>query len=162
MQTITGNNYGAAQWQRSNNSLVFAGVAAFCYCTILQILITVYAADIGQIFVDDPVVVAEVARILPVIVKVYFFSGPLMMVAAYFQAIGHAGHAAILSLARPFLFAIPLTFILSATLGEIGIWIAGPAAGLMMLALTIAVLTYTAFRGSLRWGLFHRISEEKS
>ena len=162
MQTITGNNFGAAQWQRSNNSLVFAVITALGYCVIMQFLLTVFAPNIGMAFVDDPLVVAEVARILPVIVMAYFLAGPMMMIAAYFQAIGHAVRAAVLSLSRPFLFAIPLTFILSSTMGEIGIWGAGPVAGLMLLILTIAVLVQSANSGSLKWGVFHTIAEEKA
>lgn len=160
MQTITGNNYGAGQWQRSNNSLTFAVVTAFAYCAILQFLMSVFALQIGQAFVDDPVVVAEVARILPVIVTVFFLTGPLMMIATYFQAIGDAGRAALLGLSKPYLFAIPLTFLLGSTIGEIGIWSAGPIAELMLLILTIAVLAFTALRGSLGWGVFHKIVED--
>lgn len=161
MQTITGNNYGAGQWQRSNSSLKIALVAALIYCAIVQLLMTVFAERIGRAFVDDPVVVTEVARILPIMVAVLFATGPLMMIAAYFQAIGDAGRAALLSLSKPYLFAIPLTYILASSIGEIGIWVAGPAAELMLLVLTVAVLARTAQRRSRPWGVFHIIEEDK-
>jgi Na+-driven multidrug efflux pump len=157
MQTITGNNHGAGQWQRSNDSLKFATIAAFIYCAVMQTLFTLFAVQIGQAFVDDPVVVAEVARIMPVLIAMFFLAGPLMMIATYFQAIGDAGRAALLGLSKPYLFAIPLTFILAANVGEIGIWISGPLSDVMLLGLSIAVLAYTARRGALRWGLFHKV-----
>ncbi|MBZ0216361.1 MAG: MATE family efflux transporter [Fimbriimonadaceae bacterium] len=162
MQTITGNNYGAAQWHRSNGSLTFAVVVALIYCVTVQLLMSVFAVQIGQAFVDDPVVVAEVARILPVIVVLFFLSGPLMMIATHFQAIGDAGRAALLGLSKPYLFAIPMTFVLASAMGEIGIWSAGPAAEVMLLLLTIGVLTRTSQRRSFRWGVFHTISEERT
>nr|WP_306267295.1 MATE family efflux transporter [Pararhizobium sp. IMCC3301] len=160
MQTITGNNFGAGRWQRSNSSLKIAVCAAFVYCASIQLVLTVFSAQIGQAFVDDLIVVAEVARILPIIVVLFFVAGPLMMIATYFQAIGDAGRAALLGFSKPYLFALPLTFILTFTIGEIGIWTAGPAAEMMLLILTGAVLARTAQRQSLRWGVLHGISEE--
>lgn len=91
MQAITGNNYGAALWLRSNNSLIFAMVTALIYCALIQIFMTVFAVQIGQAFVDDPAVVAEVARILPVVVVSFFLAGPLMMIATHFQAVAVSG-----------------------------------------------------------------------
>lgn len=155
MQTITGNNYGAAQWQRSNSSLIVAIVSAFIYCAIVQLLMSIFAVQIGLAFVDDPAVVAEVARILPIIILPFFISGPLMMIAAHFQAVGDASRAALLGLSKPYLFAIPMTFLLASTIGETGIWTAGPVAEIMLLILTMAVLAHAARIRSLQWGIFH-------
>lgn len=160
MQTITGNNFGAGLWQRSNNSLTLAVFIALFFCVIVQVLVNIFAVQIGQSFVDDPKVISEVARILPVMTAMYFLSGPLMMIGAYFQAIGDATRATILSLSKPYLFAIPLTFIMASKVGEIGIWIAGPLAEVMLLVLTIAVLYLSARRKSLGWGVFHKIAKE--
>ncbi|MEM7530417.1 MAG: MATE family efflux transporter [Pseudomonadota bacterium] len=140
MQTITGNNFGAGQVRRSSASLQIAAGAAFCYCLVVQIGMTVFAEGIGQAFVADPAVIAEVARILPVVSAGFFAAGPLMMVAMHFQAIGDAGRAAILSLSKPYLFAIPLTFALVEALGELGIWLAAPMAEGLTLVLTLLVL----------------------
>lgn len=161
MQTITGNNFGAKQWQRSNDSLMFAMVAAFIYCAIVQLLLTLFAEQIGAAFVDDPLVVAEVARVLPIIVASLFIAGPLMMIATYFQAVGDASRAAILGLSKMYLFAIPLTFVFAFVIGETGIWFAGPIAEMLLLVLTAVVLAKTAQRQRLRWGLFQMNVEEK-
>jgi Na+-driven multidrug efflux pump len=88
--------------------------------------------------------------------RVFFLMGPLMMVAAYFQAIGSATKAAILGLSKTYVFAIPLTFCLPVWFGEIGIWYAGPLAELMLLALTGLVLWRSAQGTQLKWGIFHR------
>jgi putative MATE family efflux protein len=140
MQSITGNNYGAGQWGRSGQSLRIAVITAFIYCVIVQIIVTTFAAQIGAAFVDDTHVIAQVARIIPIMAIVFFLMGPLMMVASYFQTIGDATRAAILGLSKPYLFAIPLTFILPKFLGEPGIWYAGPIAEVMLLLLTITVV----------------------
>lgn len=155
MQTITGNNYGAALWDRSDASLRMALWVAFIYCAVVQIVVMSTAGQIANAFVKDSAVIAEVARILPVMTSVFFLVGPLMMVATYFQAIGSAGKAALLGLTKPYALAIPLTFLLPLKLGEIGVWYAGPIAEVMMLGLTALVLWRSAQGTVLKWGIFH-------
>ena len=154
MQTITGNNYGAQDWQRSGASLRIAMTSAFIYCLTIQGVLTLFAGPVGAAFVSDPVVISEVARILPVLISMFLLAGPLMIIAMHFQAIGDATRAAILGLTKPYLFGIPLTFGFAATLGETGIWIAGPVAELLLLVLTVLVLAPIARNGTHKWGLF--------
>jgi len=154
MQTITGNNYGAALWQRSDASLRIALWVALIYCAVVQVLVMSIPSQIASAFVDDAAVIAEVARILPIMTSVFFLMGPLMIVAAYFQAIGSAAKAAILGLTKPYAFAIPMTFLLPVWFGEIGIWFAGPSAEIMLLGLTALVLWRSAQDRRLKWGIF--------
>lgn len=159
MQTITGNNFGARDFARVNASLKIAGTSALVYCVSTQFPAMLFAAEIGSIFVADPVVVAEIARILPVMASLFILAGPLMMIAVHFQAIGDAGRAAILGLSKPYLFGIPLTFLLACAFGEIGIWIASPMTECLHLGLTILMLRWTARVAPHRWGLFPAPSE---
>ena len=154
MQTITGHNFGAGAYHRSDKSLRTAVTVAFLYCLVLQIGMSVFAAELGATFVTDATVIAEVARILPILSAGFFLSGPLMMLAMHFQAIGDAGRAAILGLSKPYLFAMPLTFVLAAHIGEVGIWLAAPAAEALLLILTGGVLMRLARLNALRWGVF--------
>ncbi len=156
MQTITGNNYGAQDWARSDNSLRIALWIAFIYCGLVQIIVLGMPEPIGRMFVADETVVSEVGRILPIMTSVFFIMGPLMMIATYFQAIGASLTAAILSLTKPYAFAIPLTFLLPLWFGETGIWYAGPAAELLLLGLTVVILRRNSRNiARLKWGLFH-------
>ena len=155
MQTITGNNYGAALWARSDGSLRIALLIAFCYCALIQLIVMSLPRQIAGAFVEDMAVIAEVARILPIMTCTFFLMGPLMMLAAYFQAIGSATNAAILGLSKIYVFTIPLTFTLPLWLGEIGIWFAGPLAEVMLLVLALVLLLGRAKRTPLRWGIFH-------
>ena len=103
-------------------------------------------------FVTDPLVIAEVARILPVFVAGYFSFGPMMMIANYFQSIGDVRRSALLSLARTYLFAIPLIFVLPLGLGEDGIWLALPIADAALVVVTLVVLKARSRQAA--WGLF--------
>ena len=78
------------------------------------------------------------------------------MIATYFQAIGDASRAAVLGLAKPYLFAIPLTLALARGIGETGIWIAGPLAEVFLLGLTALVLVQRSRAQPLALGLFQR------
>lgn len=158
MQTITGNNFGAKQWQRAKASLLVSLVMSLIYCIIIQILFVRYAAQIGGMFVDDQQVVGETLRIFSVVMSVFFLPGPLMIIGSYFQAIGDAGRAVILGLSKTYLFAIPLTFVLANAWGEGGIWGVGPLSEAVLLLLTAVSL----FANARQWGLFHMGAEGRA
>lgn len=162
MQTITGNNFGAGLWQRSDNSLQIAVLVALGFCLSVQAVFSLFAPQIAAAFVTDPAVVAKVAAIMPVMLALFVLSGPLMMLAAHFQAIGDARRAAVLSLSKPFAFAIPLTFALPLWFGEMAIWWAGPAAEVLLLLLVVWVLWTRARRTRLSWGVFTTTEEARS
>lgn len=154
LQSIIGNNYGAELWRRSDDSLRLGMATALVYCLVAEIVLIGFARPLGLVFVDDGEVAGEVARIMPVMVTMFFAVGPVLMIATYFQAIGDAGRAAVLSLSKPYAFAIPLTFLFPLAFGEGGIWLASPVAEFLLLGLTAIVLARKARRSTLKWGLF--------
>lgn len=154
MQTITGNNFGAALWHRSDASLRLAATASLVYNGIAQAGLFAARERIGFVFVDDPATVGEVARILPLITMMLFAAGPIAVLSAYFQSIGEPGRAAVVSLTRTYLYALPLTFLLPFVFGETGIWLAGPAAEVLALATTAAVLARARTTTGNRLGVF--------
>jgi putative MATE family efflux protein len=162
MQTITGNNFGAQRYERSNASLRISLWVSFIYCAILQVLVMAFPGRIAAAFVDDAVVIAEVVRILPIMTSAFVLAGPLIMVSSHFQAVGAAGRSALLKISKTYAFAIPLTFILAAQFGEIGIWLAGPLAEVLQLGLTALVLVQGARRYGLRFGIFDRTEVDGS
>jgi len=153
-QTIVGNNYGAKSWQRSNASIKMALIIALVYCLSLQGITFAFKNSLGQMFVDDVLIISEVARVLPIITMLLFLVGPLMIISTLFQAIGDAGRASILGLAKVYVFTLPLTFILPFLWGESGIWYAAPLAEVLMLVLTVFVLHHRFRRHGNPLGLY--------
>lgn len=135
-QSLAGHNYGAGNAGRVRQSLKLAILVALAYCTLAELLLAGFARVLGSAFVDDGQVQGEIGRILPMVMMAFFTVGPMMMVATYFQAIGNAGRAALLGLAKPYLFALPATFLLPLWLGESGIWLARPVADISLVLLT--------------------------
>jgi Na+-driven multidrug efflux pump len=121
-QTISGHNHGAGRPERVRRSLQFALIAALIYCASVELIVEMLAGRLGSIFVDDPLVVSEVTRILPWTVGAYFLFGQMIVLSGYFQSIGDAKRAALFGLSRPYLFSLPLAFLLPYAFGETGIW----------------------------------------
>jgi putative MATE family efflux protein len=154
LQAIAGNNYGAGLWRRSDEALRMGVSIAFVYCLVVETVLIGFGHPIARLFINDGVIVGEVVRIMRVMLAMFFAVGPLVMIATYFQAIGDAGRAAVLGLAKPYAFAPPLIFLLAFAYGEPGIWLAGPAAEILMLCLTAIVLMSSARDNKLKWGVF--------
>jgi len=139
-QTIVSNNFGAQRSDRTRAAIRVTLAVAFFYCVGMQAIFTLSAPVLGGVFVDDANIQSELARILPIGTLTLFLFGPLMIIATYFQAIGDAARAAVLSLSRTYVFAIPLIVALPYLIGEPGIWYAGVVAEFLVLALTVLVL----------------------
>ncbi|MBU1305202.1 MAG: MATE family efflux transporter [Alphaproteobacteria bacterium] len=136
LQAIVGNAIGAGQGERARRTLAFALGVSLAYGLLVQVLLIGGRDRLGGLFVADAAVGLEVARIVPLSLAAYFAFGPVMMVASYAQALGKVRQAAVLSLGRTYLFAIPLTLVLPLAWGEAGVWISAPIADLLMAVLT--------------------------
>ncbi|WP_026783948.1 MATE family efflux transporter [Pleomorphomonas koreensis] len=154
-QSIAGNNFGAGRGDRVRATLKIAFGAAVVYAAAFEAVFVLLARPVGGWFVDDARVIAEVARVMPITTVTYVLSAPLMILGAYYQALGMAGSAAILNLVRTYVIGLPLLALLPFAAGEIGIWIAYPVGDVAMLAVVAALLVWNARRRRLAWGLFH-------
>jgi len=140
MQSITGNNYGANLRDRAIISLRFALCSAFVFAVTLQAFLIHFREEIGFAFVSDPSVVAELSAILPLAFLTFFLTGPLIVIGAHFQAIGDARTSLLLGLTKPYVFVIPLIFLLPLVTGEVGVWLAWAAGDILLLGLVGVIL----------------------
>ena len=133
---VAGYNYGAANWSRVRESIN----KAILYASIIALIvfggIMFFSEDIVKIFTDNPQVVAET----PSAMRWVFAATPIVALqligSAYFQAIGKAVPALLLTLSRQGFFFIPLVFILPLYFGEIGVWMAFPVADVLSTIVT--------------------------
>lgn len=156
-QTIVGNNFGARLMDRTNASLKVALLVVLVYCGLVQLTALAFAPALGAFFAGDARIAAETARILPWTTAVYLLCGLPVILSGYFQAIGEAGRAGVLGLARTYLFSIPLLFVLPHIFGETGIWMAAPTADIAMLGLIALVLGINAARRGWRFGVLQPV-----
>jgi Na+-driven multidrug efflux pump len=119
---IAGFNYGAAKFSRVRKSINTA--------------IMFFAPAIVKIFTTE----ASIIEQTPSAMRWVFCAIPIVAVqligAAYFQAIGKAVPAFLLTLSRQGFIFIPLILILPTYYGELGVWISFPIADLLSTILT--------------------------
>jgi putative MATE family efflux protein len=133
---IAGYNYGAGQWHRVRKSIN----TAILYASVLALMvfagIMFFSEDIVSIFTNNPKIIAQT----PHAMRWVFAAVPIVALqligSAYFQAIGKAVPALLLTLSRQGFFFIPLVLILPKYFGEIGVWISFPLADVLSTILT--------------------------
>jgi len=153
LQTVSGHNHGAALPARVGRSVLIAMASALIYCAAVELIVELLAGHLGAIFVADPLIVAEVGRILPWTIGAYFLFGQAIILSSYFQSVGDAKRGAIFGLSRPYLFTLPLTFLLPLFFGEGGIWMTPVFAEAGMILLIWLVLSRNARNRGWRYGL---------
>jgi Na+-driven multidrug efflux pump len=142
MQSIVGNNVGARLYTRSDNVLYIAVATALVYGLAVEILLLSQGSVVGAAFVTDSDVVGEVGRLFRPMAAVYLFSGPVLVLGLYFQAIGQSARAALLTMAKPFVLLPALIAAIAAMWGADAMWFAYPLAD--GLTATIATLVLAA------------------
>jgi putative MATE family efflux protein len=133
---IAGFNYGAKNYERVKESVRLSIKYAAFLATLIFVVILVFAKPIVAIFTTDPIVIAQTPEAL----RWVFAASPIIAIqligAAYFQAIGKAKKALLLTLSKQGFFLIPLVLILPNFLGIFGVWIAFPIADISSTILT--------------------------
>jgi len=153
-QSIAGNNFGGNMAGRVNFSTKTALLVSFGYCLVIEFTFMLFPGQLASIFVQDTAMINETARILPYLMIMYFTAGPAIVLSGFYQAIGDAKRAAILSLSRNYLIGFPLLMVMPRLFGEPGIWFASPIGDIIMTLLTIAVLVIAQRRKGYRAGVF--------
>jgi len=133
---IAAFNYGAKNVYRVFDAVKKAIIFSTILASIVFALIFSFSEAIVKVFTDD----LEVLNQTPLALRWVFAATPIIGIqfigAAYFQAIGKALPALLLTLTRQGFFFIPLLFILSNKMGVIGVWIAFPLGELIATIVT--------------------------
>lgn len=151
-QSIIGQNVGTRRFARSDATLRLALATALLYCLAISISLTLLRHSLGAGFSTDPAVTEALARILRPLLALYAATGPVLVLALYFQAIGQPGRAALLTLVKPFLLCPPLIFTLSQLWGSPALWLAFPIADSLVICLAVALTLQQLRQGKGRAG----------
>lgn len=133
---IAGYNYGAHKFSRVRESINKAIMYAAGLGLVIFMVIMVFPEAIVSVFTNDPDILSDT----PHYMRWVFAATPIIAIqligSAYFQAIGKAVPALLLTLTRQGFFFIPLIFILPHYFGELGVWISFPAADVLSTLVT--------------------------
>ncbi|ADV48966.1 MATE efflux family protein [Cellulophaga algicola DSM 14237] len=145
---IAGFNYGAGKYQRVRESISTAIKYAAIMASVVFVGLMIFPAEIASLFLSSKegisaselAVNAYVLEHTPTAMRLVFAATPIIALqligAAYFQAIGKAIPALLLTLTRQGFFFIPLIIILPNYLGELGVWLAFPIADVLATMIT--------------------------
>ena len=137
---IAGYNYGAEKWDRVKKVINLSIKSGSLIAFLIFGLIMIFTPQIVRIFTIDETLIE---RSIPAL-RMAFLATPLITVqligSAYFQAIGKAIPALLLTLTKQGFCLIPLILILPGFWGINGIWLSFPIADVMAAGITYAYL----------------------
>jgi putative MATE family efflux protein len=139
---IAGYNFGAKKKDRVFNSVKKAIIYSTCMATIIFLFIYTFSDVIANAFTSDVNIINKTSDALILVFMATPIIGIQLIGSAYFQAIGRALPALMLTLSRQVFFLIPLVFFLSEIYGVYGVWISFPLAELLSTILTGIYLNF--------------------
>jgi len=139
---IAGFNYGAKKWGRVRDTINYSIRTGTLIAVGLFTFIILGSDMIVGLFTTDP----ELLQRTPSALILVFLATPLITVqlvgAAYFQAIGKAIPALLLTMTKQGFFLIPFVLILPYFFGLDGIWYAFPVSDVLAAGVTYGYLRY--------------------
>jgi Na+-driven multidrug efflux pump len=145
---IAGFNYGAKKYERVRKVINTAILYASILATVVFLGLFIFPTEIASLFLSNKEGMTQleintnlfVLENTPAAMRWVFAATPIIALqligAAYFQAIGKAMPALLLTLTRQGFFFIPLILILPNYLGELGVWISFPIADVLATVVT--------------------------
>jgi len=140
---LVGYNYGAQKKERVREIVVKAISVGFAWGTLWYAAVMLFPTQTLLLFTTDPEFLSVGASALQIF-AIAFLTMSEVIISAFFQGIGKATSALIVTSARQIIFLIPCLLTLPYTLGLNGLWLAYPLAGILALALglTLTVLEF--------------------
>jgi len=133
---IAGYNYGAENFTRVRESIKLALLYACGVAILIFIVIMAFPEAIVSVFTQDEAVLRDTPWAMRWVFAAIPIIGIQLIGSAYYQAIGKATPALLLTLTRQGFFFIPLVLILPKFFGELGVWNSFPIADTLSTVVT--------------------------
>lgn len=148
MQPIVGYNYGAKNYERVRRILFMTigwatvvTTVGFLVCQLFpEYVVRLFAKEDGS--GDATQLITLASHGLQAILIAFPIVGFSMVVGNFFQYIGKAKRAILLSMTRQMLFIVPLLVVLPPLWGQDGVWYSTPIADTMAMLLALVLLIY--------------------
>jgi len=140
LQPVLGFNYGAGRYDRALKTIKIAMVAATACCILVFTVLYFTPESFVRIFTTDSELIALGTYAGRRIFLTLYLIGIIMVGSLVFQSIGKAKQSFVTAISRPFMFLIPLVFILPRFWHLDGVWLAFPIADALTFLLTLALL----------------------
>lgn len=125
--TFIAQNYGAGKKERIRKGTKESFLISFLFCIVISAVVCIFAAPLMRIFVSakETTVIASGVRYLRIEGAFYCGIGCLFLLYGYYRAVKKPGMSVVLTVIS-LGTRVALAYILSAYIGETGIWMAIP------------------------------------
>lgn len=142
-QPIIGYNYGARQYDRVRGTWKLAALAGTAIALIGYLALRIWPEPMVALFSKgDTELISLTVHAMLIYMALIPLVGFQVVSSTYFQAVGKARQAAVLSLSRQVLFFIPLLFILPRIWGVEGVWRTAPISDFLAICLTATLMFF--------------------
>lgn len=147
MQPIISFNYGAKNYMRVRQALIYAILMATCVTTVGFVLGVFFPSHLVEAFTPDERIIRLSASALRLFSLSMMVVGFQIVATGYFQSIGKPKISIFLSLTRQLIYLTPMLIILPQFLGLNGVWLASSASDFLA-AFTAALMLFWHFKYS--------------
>jgi putative MATE family efflux protein len=140
MQPIVGYNFGQKRWGRVRKTITAALGTAVVYGVLVCSLCLLMPATLLALLSKEPAIIVEGQGALRLLALACPLVGIPVMVAAYFQAVGRAKEALVITLGGILLVKMPVLLLASSLFSLTGIWAAEAASDCMLCILSLLLL----------------------
>ena len=133
---IIGFNFGARIWKRLWGSVRLASISVVLLIGTATILLEVLTPSVVRIFSDDPELIAMAVPAIRVIIAPTTLFGMAIIFITTFEGLNKGRAVLILSLARQFIFFVPMLFLLPRVMGITGAWLSIPISDVLGFLIT--------------------------
>ena len=143
LQPIIGYNLGARRYNRVKLALKYGLFAGVAMTTAGFLAFQLTPGLLARCFTEHADLLTISVNGLRITGAVFFLVGPQIITAVYFQSIGRASIAVLLSVSRQMLFLIPCILFLPRWFGLDGVWWSLPVSDMMAFLLSSFILFWS-------------------
>ncbi len=140
MQPILGYNFGQKKFERVRKTILYSLSASVTYGLLVWVLCMLFPAVLIGLLSKEPKIIVEGQTALKWMALAFPVSGISVMVAAYFQAVGRAREALIITLGGIILVKLPVLLLASSLFSLTGIWASEAVSELILCAIALLML----------------------
>ena len=141
-QPIIGYNYGAGNYKRVRETLLYAVKIATIITVAGALIGVIFPGVFAAAFTTDAELMSITERGIRIAVSAMPLVGFQIVSSSFFQSIGFAAKSLIQSLSRQLIFLVPGIILLPRLWGLDGLWIAMPISDFLAFILSIFLLTH--------------------
>lgn len=140
MQPILGYNFGRGNFDRVRKTITISLGSSVAYGALIFLLCLVAPAALIGLLSKEPNIIAEGQVALRLLALAYPLGGISVMVAAYFQSIGKAREALLITLGGILLVKLPVLLLAARMFSLTGIWISEAISELILCVIALVML----------------------